>query len=80
MAVDPHVERGQGPRRHPGRDGDAEDGRLTVCKVSLKSGKGSCTLTTKELKAGTYHVTANYPGNGDFSGSASAARTFKVTG
>jgi Big-like domain-containing protein len=55
-------------------------GTQTVCKVALKAGKGSCTLTAKELKAGTYHVTASYPGNGDFTSSASAARTFKVTG
>jgi hypothetical protein len=35
---------------------------------------------SRSSKAGRYHVTASYPGNGDFTGSASAARTFKVTG
>jgi hypothetical protein len=51
-----------------------------VCTITLKAGKGSCALTAKELKSGTYHLSASYPGKGGFSASASAARTLKVTG
>jgi hypothetical protein len=44
----------------------------------LRSGKGSCTLTAKQLKPGTYRLTASYPGKGGFTSSASAPRTLKV--
>ena len=54
-------------------------GTRTVCTITLKSGKGSCALTAKELKTGTYQLTASYPGKGGFTGSASPPRTLKVT-
>lgn len=53
-------------------------GTRTVCTIGLKSGKGSCVLTAKELKPGTYQLTASYPGKGGFTGSASAPKTLKV--
>ncbi|MGD0701478.1 MAG: Ig-like domain-containing protein [Trebonia sp.] len=53
-------------------------GTRTVCTLTLKSGKGSCALTAKELKPGTYQLAASYPGKGGFTGSASARRTLKV--
>jgi hypothetical protein len=53
-------------------------GTRTVCTIRLKSGKGSCTLTAKEFKPGTYQLTASYPGKGGFTGSGSAPRTLKV--
>jgi hypothetical protein len=53
-------------------------GTRTVCTIRLKSGKGSCALTAKQLKPGTYKLTASYPGKGGFTGSASAPRTLKV--
>ncbi len=53
-------------------------GTRTVCTIGLKSGKGSCALTAKELKPGTYRLTASYPGKGGFTGSASPPRTLKV--
>ena len=53
-------------------------GTRTVCTITLKSGKGSCALTAKEFKPGTYQLTASYPGEGGFTGSASAPRTLKV--
>ena len=46
--------------------------------ITLRSGKGSCALTAKEFKPGTYQLTASYPGKGGFTGSASAPRTLKV--
>ena len=54
-------------------------GTRTLCTIKLKSGKGSCALTAKALKPGTYQLTASYPGKGGFTGSASAPRTLKVT-
>jgi hypothetical protein len=54
-------------------------GTRTVCTITLKAGRGSCALTAKELKSGTYHLTASYPGKGGFAGSASAAKTLKVS-
>jgi Big-like domain-containing protein len=53
-------------------------GARTICTIVLRSGKGSCTLTAKELKPGTYRLTASYPGTGGFTSSASAPRTLKV--
>ena len=55
-------------------------GSKTVCTITLRAGKGSCLLSSKELGAGTYAVTATYPGRGGFAGSVSAKRTLKVTG
>jgi Bacterial Ig-like domain (group 3) len=53
-------------------------GARTVCTIVLRSGKGSCTLSPKELEPGTYRLTATYPGKGGFTGSVSARRTLKV--
>jgi hypothetical protein len=53
-------------------------GARTVCTIVLRSGKGSCTLTARELKPGTYRLTASYPGKGGFTGSAAAPKTLKV--
>ena len=55
-------------------------GTRVVCTITLKAGKGSCALAARELKAGTYKLTATYLGKGGFTGSASAARMLKVTG
>jgi Bacterial Ig-like domain (group 3) len=55
-----------------------KSGTRTVCTITLKSGKGSCALTAKEFKPGTYQLIARYPGKGGFTGSASAPRTLKV--
>lgn len=52
----------------------------TVCVITLTSGKGTCTLAARKLRAGTYQLTAAYPGDADFTGSVSAAQTLTVTG
>jgi hypothetical protein len=54
-------------------------GTRTVCTITLKSGKGSCALSAKELNPGTNHLAASYPGKGGFTGSASAPKTLKVS-
>ncbi|MCW2932175.1 MAG: hypothetical protein JWM19_3137 [Actinomycetia bacterium] len=53
-------------------------GSKTVCIITLRSGHGSCTLSAKALKAGTYHLVASYPGNAIYLASASASKPLKV--
>jgi hypothetical protein len=50
----------------------------TICSITLASGKGSCKLAARQLRPGTYHLIASYPGNHDFLGSASARKTLTV--
>jgi hypothetical protein len=53
-------------------------GRTTVCVITLRSGKGTCTLTAERLPAGTYTVIAAYPGSTDYAGSASAKKNLTI--
>jgi hypothetical protein len=50
-----------------------------VCTVTLKNGRGSCQLTARQLKAGTYKVAARYHSAVPYAASTSAAKTLKVT-
>ena len=52
--------------------------RTTLCVIKLKSGKGSCTLSARKLKAGTYSLVATYGGSTNFGGSASAKEALTV--
>lgn len=54
-------------------------GKTTLCTITLKAGAGRCTLTAKQLKPGTYTLTAVYAGSLDYHPSASAARPVTVT-
>jgi len=54
-------------------------GKVKVCVITLRSGKGSCTLKASQLRAGTYHLSASYPAAGLFAGSISAKKTLTVT-
>ena len=47
----------------------------TLCKITLASGRGSCRLSAKKLKAGTYGLVATYGGSTNFKGSTSAKKT-----
>lgn len=51
-------------------------GTVTVCVI--KAPKGSCTLASTRLKAGTYHLVARYNGGADFKGSSSPPVTLTV--
>jgi hypothetical protein len=62
----------------PGGKVTVKSGSKTVCTITLSSGKGSCKLSAKKLKAGTYHLSASYPGGTDFAKSASATRKLTV--
>ncbi len=50
----------------------------TLCVIRLSSGKGSCRLSAKWLKVGTYHLIATYGGSTNFKGSTSAKETLRV--
>ncbi len=54
-------------------------GSTTLCTVTLTSnGTGSCTLAARQLRAGTYSITAVYLGNADYHSSQSARKALKV--
>ena len=53
-------------------------GKTTVCVITLKSGKGACTLTAKKLRPGSYTLIAAYPGSADYASSASAKKTLTI--
>jgi hypothetical protein len=46
--------------------------------IKLSGAKGSCRLSPKKLKVGTYRLVATYDGSTDFGGSASAKQTLTV--
>jgi hypothetical protein len=54
-------------------------GAAKVCVITLKSGKGSCTLKASQLKAGSYKLAASYAAAAPYAGSASAKKTLTVT-
>jgi Bacterial Ig-like domain (group 3) len=45
----------------------------SACVIKLSKGRGSCALSASRLNPGTYHLTAHWPGNADFTPSASAS-------
>jgi Bacterial Ig-like domain (group 3) len=53
-------------------------GATTVHPILLGSGTGSYTLTSRQLKPGTYHLAARYVGNPYFQRSTSGQRTLTV--
>jgi len=53
-----------------------KESTTTLCVIKLSSGKGSCTLSSQQLAAGTYHLVAVYSGN--LTGSTSATETLTV--
>jgi hypothetical protein len=54
-------------------------GSSTVCVITLgKAGKGACTLTARQLRAGTYTLIASYAGSANDKPSTSARKTLKI--
>jgi len=53
-------------------------GATTVCRITLASATGSCTLTASQLAAGTYQLTVSYPGVTPYAASTSTAKTLTV--
>jgi len=54
-------------------------GATTICVIKLASGKGSCRLTAKKLKPGSYRLTGIYSGDRTYDGSAYPDQTLTVT-
>ena len=55
-----------------------KSGSTTICTITLASGKGTCTLSSKKLRTGTYHPAATFPAGTNFGGSTSARLTLTV--
>ncbi len=55
-------------------------GKTTVCTLTLRSGKASCTLRARQLKAGSYQLQARYSGSSIFATSRSATSRLTVAG
>lgn len=46
--------------------------------ITLTSGKGSCTLSSRQLSVGTHTLVAAYSGNADFTRSTSLKKTLTI--
>ncbi|HXY44479.1 MAG TPA: Ig-like domain-containing protein [Acidimicrobiales bacterium] len=57
---------------------DVTESKATLCVIKLSSGKGSCTLSAKQLKVGVYGVVANYGGSTTYVGSTSSTESLTV--
>jgi hypothetical protein len=55
-------------------------GTSTICVITLTSGVGSCALTLRQLRPGTYQLVASFGGSPSFEPSASASMTLTVSG
>jgi hypothetical protein len=53
-------------------------GKTAVCTITLDKGTGSCALSSKRLKDGSYKLVAAYAGNGDYTPSTSPGQGLKV--
>jgi hypothetical protein len=53
-------------------------GGSALCAVTLSNGAGSCMLTARQLRAGTYTIVAVYLGDVNYHSAQSAAKTLKV--
>jgi hypothetical protein len=69
----------------PQYSGSTPSGRVTIresgttlCTITLPSGRGTCTLSPKKLKPGTYYPVATYGGSTNFKGSTSVKEVFTV--
>lgn len=54
-------------------------GTTTICILTLSTaGKGTCTLTARQLNVGTYTLIAAYGGSADYHASTSPSKTLEV--
>jgi predicted phage tail protein len=51
-----------------------------LCVITLSSARGSCTLSSTKLPAGTYSLVATYGGSANFGRSVSARKSLTVSG
>jgi hypothetical protein len=66
------------PGGTPGGTVAVKSGTSTVCTITLRSGRGQCSLAARQLRTGTYTLGAVYNGNSNFTGSASSGETLMV--
>jgi hypothetical protein len=53
-------------------------GGATICTMTLRSGRGTCRFSARQLRAGKYHLTATYAGNRNFDASAASSMLITV--
>jgi hypothetical protein len=53
-------------------------GAVTICTITLASGRGTCILTPSRVRPDSYALHAYYAGSSDFGGSASAGKALTV--
>jgi hypothetical protein len=53
-------------------------GDTLICTITLASGRGSCALTAKQLRAGNHTLIASYGSDRNFTASASGKTTLTV--
>jgi hypothetical protein len=66
------------PGGTPGGAVAVKSGTSTVCTITLRSGRGQCSLAARQLRTGTHTLVAAYNGNSNFTGSASSRKTLAV--
>jgi hypothetical protein len=54
-------------------------GSVKICVITLKNGRGTCTLKARQLRAGTYHLAASYAAAALYAASTSARKTLTIT-
>jgi hypothetical protein len=54
-------------------------GTTRICVITLVKGKGTCTLTARQLRPGKHALTATYPGTAPYARSSSPKKTLTVT-
>jgi hypothetical protein len=63
----------------PGGQVAVTAGKVTVCVITLKAGKGGCAIGAKKLRPGKYKLLATYSGSAVYAGSAAAQKALVVT-
>jgi hypothetical protein len=53
-------------------------GPATVCRLTLRRGSASCTLSSHKFRPGSYRLHAHYDGSSAFKAATSAAVTLRV--
>jgi hypothetical protein len=62
----------------PGGTVTVKSGTSTVCTITLRFGRGQCSLAARQFRTGTHTLIAAYNGNSNFTGSASSRKTLAV--
>jgi hypothetical protein len=66
------------PGGTPGGTVAVKSGTSTICTITLRSGRGQCSLAARQFRTGIHTLIAVYNGNSNFTGSASSRKTLMV--